>query len=228
MTNIAIIPARGGSKRIPHKNLKLFLSKPIISYAITNALDSQLFDNVIVSTDSHEIAELSKSYGAQVPFMRSKQNSNDFATTDDLLKEVINDLICHNYIFNNFCCIYPTSPLLTIKNIKISYDLLLTNNYDGVFGVTEFSYPIQRGLNVVDGKARMIWPENKQKRSQDLDTTYHDSGQFYWSTKQSFLKHKSLWTDNTGVIILSNIEVQDIDTITDWKIAELKYSILNE
>lgn len=227
MNNIAIIPARGGSKRIPKKNITPFLGKPIIAYSIETAINSGLFDQVIVSTDSEEIAEISMKYGAIIPFYRSVKNSDDYATTDDVLQEVINKLIETNINFDNFCCIYPTSPLLSIKNLSSAFTHMIDNDYDGVFGITNFSYPIYRGLVINDGKAEMIWPENKQKRSQELPTVYHDSGQFYWIRKRSFLKNWSLWTDNTGVIKLSNIEVQDIDSEIDWKIAELKYQLLN-
>lgn len=228
MHNIAIIPARGGSKRIFRKNIKDFLDKPIIAYAIDTAKKSGLFNQVIVSTDDLEIAEIAEKYGAAIPFLRSTKNSNDFATTDDVLSEVIFRLIEYGNIFENFCCIYPTSPLLSVENLKKAYNKMINENLDGVFGITDFSYPIYRGIKLENGLARMIWPENKQKRSQELPKVYHDSGQFYWSTKKSFLENRSLWTNNTGVLELSNLEVQDIDNETDWKIAELKYKLLYE
>jgi N-acylneuraminate cytidylyltransferase len=228
MINCAIIPARGGSKRIPHKNIKTFLGKPIIAYAIETAIKSGMFNRVFVSTDNTEIAEISKKYGASIPFLRSEKNSNDFATTDDVLNEVISNLLKNNYNFDSLCCIYPTSPLLSIKNLISAYHLMINKDYDSVFAITEFSYPIYRGLKIKNGKVEMIWPENKQHRSQDLPLVYHDAGQFYWSKKDAFLKYGSLWTDNTGALKLSNIEVQDIDNETDWLIAELKYQLLNE
>lgn len=228
MKNLAIIPARGGSKRIPRKNIKDFLGKPIIAYSIEAALKSNLFDEIMVSTENKEIAIISKKYGASIPFLRSKENSSDFATTDDVLIEVVKGLMKKGYSFDNFCCIYPTAPLLSAKSIKEAYLKMINHKLDGVFGVTEFGYPIQRGLIIENGIAKMIWPENKQKRSQDLPPVYHDSGQFYWSTKDSFLKSKTLWTNNTGALKLSNLKVQDIDNEIDWKIAELKYKIINE
>lgn len=228
MDNIAIIPARGGSKRIPRKNLKNFCGAPIISYPIRVALGSGLFSDVIVSTDDVEIAEIAIKYGASVPFYRSKENADDFATTDQVISEVIAKLISTGINFDNFCCIYPTSPLLSPKTLNEAYCKLLDGNFDGVFAVTEFSYPIQRGLKIENDVFKMIWPENKQKRSQELPKVYHDAGQFYWSTKTSFLESKSLWTDNTSALVLSNLLVQDIDTETDWQIAELKYRLLYE
>ena len=228
MTNIAIIPARGGSKRIPRKNLKNFCGLPIIAYPIKVALQSELFTDVIVSTDDQEIADVALKYGAKIPFFRSSENSDDFATTDQVISEVTSELISKKYNFDNFCCIYPTSPLLTPEVLIEAYNKLVSSNFDGVFAVTEFSYPIQRGLVCENDIFKMIWPENKQKRSQELSKVYHDAGQFYWSTKSSFLSKKSLWTENTSALTLSNLVVQDIDSETDWQIAELKYRLLNE
>ena len=228
MKNLAIIPARGGSKRIPRKNIKPFLGKPIIAYSIEAAQKSNLFDEIMVSTDDPKIAEISKKYGALIPFLRSAKNSDDYATTDDVLNEVITKLINLRFEFDNLCCIYPTSPLLNSHNLKTSYNKMMKNEFDGVFSVTNFSYPIYRGLTIENGLAKMIWPENKQKRSQELPTIFHDAGQFYWTTKKSFLKNKTLWTDKTGVLELTNMEVQDIDNEIDWKIAELKYKLLYE
>ena len=226
--NLCIIPARGGSKRIPRKNIKDFLGKPIIAYSIDAALKSQLFNEIMVSTDDEEIAEVARKYGAIVPFMRSKENANDTATTDDVLNEVVSNLIENGFRFENFCCIYPTSPLLSAQKLRTAYSKMINDRLNGIFGVTNFSYPIYRGLLIENGLAKMIWPKNKQKRSQELPNVLHDSGQFYWNTKESFLKNKTLWTNNTGVLELSNLEVQDIDNETDWKIAELKYKLLNE
>ena len=161
MKNIAIIPARGGSKRIPRKNIKSFLGKPIIEYAINTAVQSELFEQVIVSTDDLEIAEISKNLGATVPFLRSNKNSDDFATTDDVINEVLTKLIEVGIRFDNFCCIYPTSPLLVSEKLRLAYFKMIQLELDGIFGVTEFSYPIFRGLSIDKGLAKMIWPENK-------------------------------------------------------------------
>lgn len=226
MNNLAIIPARGGSKRIPRKNIKDFLGKPIISYSIEAALNSELFDEVMVSTDDDEIAEVAIKYGAKVPFLRSNKNSDDYSTTIDVINEVISGYkIKNNADFENGCCIYPTAPLLKIEHLKNGYNKLILNDYSTVFSAVEFSYPIWRGLSInEDNGAKMIWPQHLNDRSQDLQKVYHDAGQWYWfKTKEltdSFLSGK------TAIIKLDETEVQDIDNLTDWKLAELKYKIL--
>lgn len=225
MSNVAIITARGGSKRIPRKNIKLFRGKPIIAYSIETALHSGLFDYVMVSTDDDEIADVSKKYGAQIPFIRSRENSNDFAGTADVLIEVLNELKANGKDFENACCIYPTAPFITKKTLEESYKLLIEKKFDSVFPVCPFSYPIQRALEINDAKIGMVWPENLNKRSQDLPPRYHDAGQFYWMNIQTFLREKKIFTNNAGSIVLNELQVQDIDNETDWKIAELKYSI---
>ena len=226
MANVAIITARGGSKRIPRKNIKAFRGKPIIAYSIETALQSGLFDYVMVSTDDDEIATISKQYGAQVPFIRSKQTADDFSGTADVILEVVNDLKTNGKQFENACCIYPTAPFISKQTLNEAYDLMIVNKFDTVFPVCAFSYPIQRALEIKNSKTSMIWSENLNKRSQDLQQTYHDAGQFYWININSFLKEKKLFTQNTGSIILNELHVQDIDNETDWKIAELKHSLL--
>jgi len=226
MANAAIIIARGGSKRIPRKNIKLFRGKPIIAYSIETALNSGLFDYVMVSTDDDEIAVISKRAGAEVPFTRSEKNSDDLSTTADVISEVLNDLIKNGKQFENACCIYPTAPFITKEILNNAYELLVKNKFDTVFPVCSFSYPIQRALQIKDSKISMILPENINKRSQDLQTTYHDAGQFYWLNTSSFLKEKKMFTQNSGSIILNELQVQDIDNDTDWKIAELKHTLL--
>lgn len=227
--NIAIITARGGSKRIPRKNIKDFLGNPIISYSIQVAVESKLFNEVIVSTDDDEIAGIAKQFGATVPFVRSAKNADDFATTADVLLEVISDLENNNQHYANACCIYPTSPLLQIETLKKSYDLLIRENYNSVFPIVKFGYPIQRCLQIDNvNKVSMKWEENLNKRSQDLQPLYHDAGMFYWLNIEAFKKEKKLFTSNSGAIVLDETQVQDIDNLTDWKMAELKYKMLNE
>jgi N-acylneuraminate cytidylyltransferase len=226
MANVAIITARGGSKRIPRKNIKLFRGKPMIAYSIETALNSGLFDMVMVSTDDSEIVEISKQLGAEVPFIRSKQTADDFTGTADVMIEVINDLQKTGKQFDNACCIYPTAPFITKQILDESYKLLIDKKFDSVFPVCAFSYPIQRALQINDSKTSMIWEENINKRSQDLPARYHDAGQFYWTNIQEFLKAKKLFTANSGSIILDELQVQDIDNETDWKLAELKHSLL--
>jgi len=226
MANLAIIPARGGSKRIPRKNIKPFLGKPIIAYSIEAALKSNLFDEVMVSTDDEDIAKIAKEYGAKVPFLRSNNNANDFAVLADVVEEVVSNYSQNNQIFDNICCILPTAPFVTSIKIIEAYKTLSNNNFDSVFPVLEFSFPIQRSLKIEDNKVAMVWSEYLNSRSQDLEPRYHDSGQFYWIKTQSFLIEKKLLTNDSGAIIISQLEAQDIDTETDWKLAEIKYKLM--
>ncbi|MCX7955045.1 MAG: pseudaminic acid cytidylyltransferase [Bacteroidales bacterium] len=227
MKNLAIIPARGGSKRIPRKNIKPFLGKPIIAYSIETAKQTCLFQEIMVSTDDYEIAEIAQNYGASVPFMRSNETSTDTAHIAQIVEEVLNKYSNLNMHFDNICCIFATAPLMKANKIIEAYNLLLNNNYDSVFPVVPFSYPIQRALRIRDGKAQMFYPEYIFTRSQDLEIAYHDAGQFYWMKTNEFLKQKRFFSNNAGVIILSQLEAQDIDNEDDWKIAELKYKMIN-
>jgi N-acylneuraminate cytidylyltransferase len=226
---LAIIPARGGSKRIPRKNIKNFLDKPIIAYSIETAINSNLFDEVMVSTDDEEIAEISRKYGAKVPFARSKKNSNDFSATVDVIEEVLKSYSKKGKRFCVFCCLYPTAPLISQDNLRKGFELLKAGNLISVFPVVQFSYPIQRALRLDKNyKAEMIWPENQKERSQDLEKTYHDAGQFYWGISEKILKEKTLFNKNSGAVVLKETEVQDIDNLEDWKMAEIKYQFLNK
>lgn len=227
MSNVAIIPARGGSKRIPRKNIRDFLGKPIIAYSIEVALESGLFVEVMVSTDDEEISEVAKKYGARVPFMRSEENADDYATTVDVLIEVLKIYQQQGKQFEYGCCIYPTAPLLKSAFLENAYEKLINEDFSTVFPVVEFSYPIQRSLKLnVKGKAEMNWPEHLKSRSQDLQSAYHDAGQFYWFKVEELLKEKKLFGNNSGAIILPNTIVQDIDTEEDWKLAEMKAKLL--
>jgi len=230
MANLCIIPARGGSKRIPRKNIKLFLGKPIIAYSIEAAINSGLFDEVMVSTDDTEIAEIALKYGAKVPFLRSEKNSDDNATTTDVLIEVLEQYkIVFNITFDLGCCIYPTAPLVQIKYLKVGYDKIVENQYDSVFPIVAFSYPIWRGITIDDNKhVAMEWPEFYNSRSQDLKTIYHDAGQWYWFRTNILKQEKKLYMDKSYGLILNDTEVQDIDNEVDWKLAELKYQLLKE
>ncbi|MEO8794319.1 MAG: pseudaminic acid cytidylyltransferase [Daejeonella sp.] len=229
MSNLAIIPARGGSKRIPRKNIKFFLGKPIIAYSIEAAIRSELFDEVMVSTDDEEIAEIAGSYGAKVPFLRSFENASDFSTTVEVIFEVLNCYKKQQIQFENGCCIYPTAPLINADRLKQGSELLEKGKFNTVFPVVEFSYPIWRSLKLRGNeKAEMFWPENLNKRSQDLEPAYHDAGQFYWFNCNTIAKEQNLFNGNSAVIRLNEMEVQDIDTMNDWRLAEMKYKILNE
>lgn len=226
MGNLAIIPARGGSKRIPRKNIKDFLGKPIIAYSIEAALNSAMFDEVMVSTDDEEIAAVAKHYGALVPFMRTAETAADFSTTLDVLKEVeLSYKERQNKIFGRVCCIYPTAPLISEGKLKEGLNLLISGKFDVVFPVVPFSYPIWRGVMRENERTEMLWPEYKDSRSQDLRPVYHDAGQWYWYDPASI--SDTLFTDNTGSLILNETEVQDIDNYADWRLAEMKYKLLN-
>lgn len=228
LKNICIIPARGGSKRIPRKNIKDFLGKPIIAYSIEAALKSKLFDVVMVSTDDEEIAEIAKIYGAEVPFYRSKINSEDSSSTIDVLKEVMKDYNNLGSNFDNMCCLYPSAPFTTDEKLKTALNLLIEKKFDAVFPVLPYSYPIERSLKLENNKVVLRYPEFESARTQELELTYHDAGQFYFIDVKKFYENYSVFTTNTGGIILNELEAQDIDNPIDWKLAELKYKINNE
>lgn len=228
MSKLAIIPARGGSKRIPRKNIKYFLGKPIIAYAIENAINSQLFDEIMVSTDDEVIAEIAISYGAKVPFKRSEKNSSDFATTIDVIKEVIFSYEKLGRKFEYSSCIYPCTPLLSKEKLKESFYLLKKSNLDCVFPVIKYGFPIQRAVRLNDkGLIEMFQPENLTTRSQDLENSFHDAGQFYSFNVNNLMSKQKLITEFTGHLEVSEMEAQDIDNLVDWQLAELKYKIIN-
>jgi len=219
---LAIITARGGSKRIPRKNIKEFCGKPILCYSIEAALESEAFDEIMVSTDDPEIAGVALKAGASVPFFRSEEMSGDFASTDDVIMEVLTEYQKNGAEFDAFCCIYPTAPFLTGKRLKAAMDLLGTA--DSVIPVVPFSYPPQRGLIVnKNGFVERRFPEYAAARSQDLPKIYHDCGQFYACRTTPFLKSGTTDVERLVPLILSEMEVQDIDTLEDWEIAEIKY-----
>ena len=226
MVNICIIPARGGSKRISKKNIKDFLGKPIIAYSIEAAIKSNLFDEIMVSTDDNEIAEIAKSYGAKVPFMRSSNNSDDFATTFDVIEEVATAYENTGIIFDNLCCLYSCAPFVSKETLSLGLKLLVENKFDTVFPIIPYSFPIQKALSKSKHKISMIHKEHLKTRSQDLEERFHDAGQFYWCNTKALLTSKKMITSNTGGFVISEMEAQDIDTETDWKLAELKYQLL--
>jgi N-acylneuraminate cytidylyltransferase len=224
--SVAIITARGGSKRIPRKNIKEFCGQPIIKYSIDAAINSGVFEEVMVTTDDLEIAQIAKDFGAKVPFLRSEKTSNDYATTADVIEEVIQGYQHLGKKFDYACCIYPTAPFITAQKFKSAYDLIIRSEADSVVPVVKFSFPIQRGLKMKNNKLEFIWPENALKRSQDLELAYHDSGQFYLLNVNSFTEQKTVFMKNTAGLELPECEVQDIDTEEDWKLAEMKYKLL--
>lgn len=223
---IAIITARGGSKRIPKKNIKEFCGKPIIAYSIRAALDSGIFDEVMVSTDSEEIAEIARAYGAKVPFMRSAKTSDDFATTADVLMEVLERYQEMDRTFDVMSCIYPTAPFVTPQKLQRAYDTLTKEQAVMAMPVVVFSYPPQRSYVLNGNMLEMKWKENYNKRSQDLEKMYHDAGQFYMYQVEAFVRLKGQMTESIVPVIVDEMEVQDIDNESDWKLAELKYQMI--
>jgi len=226
MSKLAIIPARGGSKRILRKNIKLFLGKPIIAYSIEAALKSKLFDEVMVSTDDDEIREIALKYGAKVPFLRSETNANDFATTAAVINEVLEVYKTRNKLFKYCICIYPTAPFVSSNLLIKAFKKLKKDKLDAVFSVLKYGFPIQRAMKInKEDKVEMVDVSKMNIRSQDLESSFHDAGQFYALNVSAFIKKQKLWTNNTGCIEINELEAQDIDTETDWKLAELKYKL---
>lgn len=226
MKSLAVITARGGSKRIPRKNIREFAGKPILAYSIEAALGSEMFEEVMISTDDEEIAEIGKRYGGAVPFFRSRETSNDYAVTSQVLEEVLAEYAKRGQHFESICCIYPTAPFLTPDRLRQAMKLLRDTGADSVLPVVKFGFPPQRGVVEQDGYIKFKWPEYRNARSQDLEPFYHDAGQFYCLKTESFLQQKGLVMEKTVPLILREEEVQDIDTEQDWKLAEMKFRLL--
>lgn len=225
MKSIAIIPARGGSKRIPRKNIRPFLGKPILAYSIDAALKSCVFDEVMVSTDDHEIAEIARYYGAAVPFLRSAETATDMAGTAEVLIEVVSEYYKRGYWFDTISCIYPCAPFVTAMRLQEGLKKLQECDCNSVVPVVRFSYPPQRSFVLKSERLTMTFPENLKKRSQDMELWYHDAGQFYFIKRNALLSEQSLFGTNIAPLILSETEVQDIDTEDDWSMAEVKYKM---
>lgn len=225
---LGIITARGGSKRIPQKNIRLFLGKPIIVYSIEAALDSNIFDELMVSTDNLEIAEIAKEHGAKVPFFRSEKTSSDYATTAEVILEVLSEYQKRGFDFEYVACIYATAPFVTLKKLQKGMNIIENSNAALAMPIVPFSYPPQRCYIVNNGKLQMRHKENLNKRSQDLEILYHDCGQFYFYNVKKFIDANGQISDNIEPIYMNEIEVQDIDNLTDWEIAEIKYKYINK
>jgi pseudaminic acid cytidylyltransferase len=225
---IAVIHARGGSKRIPKKNIKPFLGLPLIYYPLQTAFNSGLFDRIVVSTDSREIAEIAGRYGAEVPYMRPKELSDDVTPTQDVLKfdiEQLSDQSDMTYC----CCIYATAVFLTAQYLKSGFETIYENEVTSVFSVTTFPSSIFRALKINSkNQIEMLWPEYRLTRSQDLPETVHDAGQFYWVNSERFLKKPIIYSEDAMPVILPRYMVQDIDTMEDWKKAEFMYLSLQK
>ena len=223
---IAIIPARGGSKRIPRKNIKLFHGKPLIAYSIETALSSNIFSKIIVSTDDEEIASIAKKYGAEVPFLRPKELSDDYTDTGDVVSHTITYLREQGEIFDYICTIYATAPLLQSKYLIEAFELLVKSDGKYAFSCTSMPFPIQRTFKLTkENRCEMFWPENFSKRSQDLDEAYQDAGQFYFD-KISKQSNELIFGKDSIPIVLPRHLVQDIDTLEDWDRAEKLYEVV--
>tara|TARA_B100001989_G_scaffold223163_1_gene176952 strand:+ start:13178 stop:13861 length:684 start_codon:yes stop_codon:yes gene_type:complete len=225
--NLCVIPARGGSKRIPKKNIINFSNKPMIYWSIKAALESECFEKIIVSTDNQEIALIAKSYGAEVPFLRPKELANDMTPTQPVIKHAIEWLGNEGFKYKNACCIYATAPLLRSSDISKSFIKLSKSNKESfIFSATSFNYPIQRAIRIdKDGFASMLFPENLNKRSQDLEETFHDAGQFYWASTEKWMSNSNIF-ESSKPFLLPRWRVQDIDTVEDLRYAELLFKIL--
>jgi pseudaminic acid cytidylyltransferase len=224
---VAMIPARGGSKRIPRKNIKLFHGKPIIAYSIEAALKSGLFDEVIVSTDDEEIASVAKQYGAKVPFIRPEKLSDDYATTVEVIKHTLNWYSEHSKDISVICCVYATAPFIKKSVITEGYKAITEKGYQFSFVATEFPFPIQRAIKVTEqGAVSMFCPETMNTRSQDLEKSYHDVGQLYWGHAQAFLDNRPLYSPDACAVIIPASDARDIDTPEDWQFAEILYQAL--
>ena len=220
---IAVIPARGGSKRIPRKNVKEFCGKPMIAYSIEAALKSSVFDRVVVSSDDAEIMEVARSYGAETPFVRPAELSDDFVATTPIIAHAIEELSKEGPV-GSVCCIYATAPFVQAEAIRRGYELLAEHKAQYAFSITTFPFPIFRAIHLTDeGGVEMFWPEHLLTRSQDLPEAYHDAGQFYWGTPEAWLENKPIFAPHSVPVILPRHLVQDIDTPEDWERAELMY-----
>lgn len=223
--NIAIIPARGGSKRIPKKNIKNFYGKPLLSYSIEAAKKSALFDKIIVSTDDEDIANIAKEYGAEV-LQRPKNLADDFTPTVPVIAHAIKSLQEDCASINAVCCIYATAPFLQVKYLQEAYEKFCISKVDYCFSATTFAFPIQRAIKYKNNRVEMFYPEHFNTRSQDLEEAYHDAGQFYFGTPKAWLEGKPIFSKDATITLLPRYLVQDIDTLEDWQRAELMYKVL--
>lgn len=224
---IAIIPARGGSKRIPRKNIKSFYGKPIIAWSIEAAKTSGLFEHIIISTDDEEIAEVARNYGATVPFMRPEALSNDFAGTTEVIAHATQWALDQGFDVDAVCCIYATAPFIQTTDIKQGLDILESGAWDYVFTVTDFAAPIFRSFKqTAEGGIEMFFPEHFTTRSQDLPNALHDAGQFYWGRPDAWIEGKRVFDQYSKSILIPRWRVQDIDTQEDWVRAEILAPII--
>lgn len=229
MKRLAVIPARGGSKRIPRKNIKDFCGKPMISWSIEAALESQCFDHVVVSTDDRDIAAVAKECGAEVPFFRPPELADDHTATRPVINHAIQECASRWGMPDYVCCIYATAPFIKADDLRLAFETLDQGTARFVFSAGRFAYPIQRGFRINDcGRVERLWPEHRYTRSQDLEEAYHDAGQFYWGRADAFLKLEDPMSDEGIAYVLPGTRVHDIDTDEDWAIAELTFKALGQ
>lgn len=227
--NVAIIPARGGSKRIPHKNIRPFCGRPMIAWPIEAAIRSGLFQRVIVSTDDPEIADVARREGVEAPFVRPPELANDHAETLPVVRHAVNWLAEGGCPVTYACCIYATAPFLRAEDLRDARGLMEDRNLDFVFAITRFGFPIQRALKLGERNSiSMFWPEHELTRSQDLPAAYHDAAQFYWGTARAWMTLERIYSANCRGYVLPEERAQDIDTESDWRAAELKFRFLAE
>ena len=225
--NLCVIPARGGSKRIPRKNIKVFCGKPLIVWSIEKAIESKCFEEIIVSTDDLEIADLAKTYGVKVPFIRPAELSNDFTETSKVISHAIKWQIKNSELPSRVCCIYASAPFIQTKDLRYGLNKLQNNDVDYVFPVTSYAYPVQRSLRITsERRIEMFQPEHHNSRSQDLEEAWHDAGQFYWGKVSAWLDEKPIISKNTIPMYLPRYRVHDIDTNEDWQAAELMFKTI--
>lgn len=225
---IAVIPARGGSKRIPRKNIRPFCGKPIMAFSIAAAQQTGLFDQILVSTDDEEIASVARASGATTPFLRPREIADDFTGTNAVVKHAIAWLNEHGHDITHACCIYATAPLTDARYIREGYDALSRSDAAFAFSVTSYAFPIQRALRLTaDHRVDALYPEHRTTRSQDLEPAYHDAGQFYWGTATAFLEDIPLFSPRSIGVVLPRFLVQDIDTLEDWEQAEFMYQAIH-
>lgn len=215
---VAVIPARGGSKRIPRKNIRNFCGKPMLAWSIDAALKSGCVDRVVVSTDDPEIASVAQEHGADVPFMRPANLADDYAGTTVVVQHAVQWLISQGVDVSEACCLYATAPFVTAEDLRRGFDLLVQSGASYAFSVTTYSFPIQRALKLTEaGRIAMFHPEHADTRSQDLEEAYHDAGQFYWGTRQAWLDAAAIYANHSVPVMLPRYRVQDIDTQEDWE-----------
>ena len=225
---LAVIPARGGSKRIPRKNIRDFCGKPMIAWSIQAAKHSGLFEHIIVSTDDQEIAATAEQFGGEVPFMRPTELADDLTATQPVIKHALHEAQARWGTIDYACCVYATAPFIRVRDLQAAYNQLVSSDADYAFSVTSYPYPIQRALKMTaNGGVTMFHPEHLQSRSQDLEKSFHDAGQFYWGRARAWLMEEPLFSARAIPIILPRHLVQDIDDSEDWERAEWMFKAMN-